>query len=153
MEEKSKSNIKEERHTIPVTVQLMMMKENKILMTKRANTGYEDGKYCLPGGHVEKSEEIKQAMIREVKEEIGVTIKREDLQLYKVLNRKTEDGGAYIDFVFKTEKWEGQIQNKENDKCDEVVWIDRNDIPCNILSYIPEMLKDEKELYMPYNWD
>lgn len=152
MEEKNRSNIKEERYTMPVSVQVMMIKENKILMTKRANTGYEDGKYCLPGGHVEKLEEIKQAMIREAKEEVGVTIKREDLQLYKVLNRKTEDGGAYIDFIFKTEKWEGQIQNIEKDKCDEIAWIDRDDIPCNILPYIVEMLKDEKELYMPYDW-
>lgn len=153
MEEKNRSNIKEERYTMPVSVQVMMIRENKILMTKRANTGYEDGKYCLPGGHVEKSEEIKQAMIREANEEVGVTIKREDLQLYKVLNRKTEYGGAYIDFIFKTEIWEGEIQNKEKDKCDEIAWIDMHNIPCNIISYIPEMLKDKKELYMPYNWN
>lgn len=37
------------RNKLPVSVQLLIEKENKILLMKRKNTGYEDGKYCLPG--------------------------------------------------------------------------------------------------------
>lgn len=152
MEENKMNYTKEERYGIPVSVQLLMMKDDKILLTKRANTGYEDGKYCLPGGHVEKAEEIKEAMIREAEEEIGIKLKKEDLEVYKVLNRKI-DKGEYIDFILKSNKWEGEIENREKEKCEEIVWIDKNAIPPNTLSFIPEILKNNKEFYIPYNWE
>ena len=78
----------EKRHTLPISVQLLLEKDNKILLMKRKNTGYEDGKYCLPGGHVEAHEEIRKALIREAKEEIGIDINMQDIEFYKVMNRK-----------------------------------------------------------------
>ena len=54
----------EKRNTVPITALLMLKKANKILLLKRINTGYEDGKFCFPGGHVEKGEPIHEAMIR-----------------------------------------------------------------------------------------
>lgn len=119
----------EERSRIPVTVQLLLEKDNKILFMKRENTGYADGKYGLPGGHVEKNEEIKEAMIREAKEEIGIDIKSNDLILYKVLNRKISEDNEYIDFIFKTNKWSRKIQNCEVNKCEKIEWIDKERIP------------------------
>ena len=64
----------EKRNTIPITALLMLRKGNKVLLLRRFNTGYEDGNYCFPGGHVEKGEPIYKAMIREAKEEIGIEI-------------------------------------------------------------------------------
>lgn len=142
----------EKRNTIPVTVQLILEKDNEILFMKRKNTGYADGKYGLPGGHVEKNEEIKQAMIRETKEEIGIEIKKEDLTLYKVLNRKISENIEYIDFVFKVKKWSRELQNVEKDKCDEILWIDKNQIPENTIDFIKEVLKNEKDIYLSYGW-
>ena len=89
-----------ERNRLPVSVQLILEKEDKILLMKRKNTGYEDGKYALPGGHVEANEEIRNAMIREAKEEIGIHLDLQDIQLYKVMNRKVSENQEYIeDFV------------------------------------------------------
>lgn len=142
----------EKRNTIPVTVQLLLEKDNKILFMKRKNTGYEDGKYGLPGGHVEKNEEIKNAMIRETKEEIGIDIKSEDLILCKVLNRKINEDKEYIDFVFKTKKWLGTIQNCEENKCEKIEWIDKQEIPNNTIEFVKEILKNQDDIYLPYGW-
>ena len=42
----------------------------KILTVKRKNTGYLDGWYGLPAGHIEGIETIKEAMQREIQEEV-----------------------------------------------------------------------------------
>lgn len=141
-----------ERYKLPISVQLLVEKDNKILLLKRQNTGYEDGKYSLPGGHIEPNEEVRKAVIREAKEEIGIDINMEDVKFYKVLNRKISNNGEYVDFIFKTNTWEGNIINKEEDKCEEIIWADKDNLPENILAFIPTLLKD-KSSYLPYNWE
>ena len=140
-----------ERNRIPITVQLILEKDEKVLLLKRCNTGYEDGKYSLPSGHVEKAEEVTKAAIREAKEEIGVEINQEDLSVIKVLNRKVKDN-AYVDFVLKTNKWENQIENKEKDFCDEIIWADINNLPENTIPFVKYLFKTES-FYIPYGWD
>ena len=48
--------------------------ENKILLIKRATPPFV-GYWALPGGRVEKGENAEQTIIREVKEETGLSIK------------------------------------------------------------------------------
>ena len=45
---------KERNKIIPASY-AVLIKDNKVLLVRRFNTGYEDGKYSLPAGHVEKS--------------------------------------------------------------------------------------------------
>ena len=142
----------EKRNTVPITALLMLKRENKILLLRRFNTGYEDGKYCFPGGHVEKGEAIYKAMIREAKEEIGINIKEENLILKHVLNRKVNDN-AYVDFLFECKEWQGEIKLNEKDKSDEVKWFDFDNIPENIIPFMKEVFDNEKKLYIPYGWD
>lgn len=142
-----------ERNKLPISVQLILEKENKILLMKRKNTGYEDGKYSLPGGHVEANEEIRKALIREAKEEIGIDIDMQDVQFYKVMNRKVNKQQEYVDFIFKANHWTGEITNEESNKCEEIIWVNKEKIPENTLSFIPQMLENDKSTYLPYNWE
>lgn len=146
--------MKEIRNKIPVTVQIVLIKENKILLMKRYNTGYEDGRYSLPGGHVEKGEEIKQAAIREVNEEIGVEIDKENLEVLHVLYRKVEDN-AYVDFILECKEWSGEIEIKEKDKCNEIKWADITNLPCNVIPFIKKIFTKEHkgEYYISYGWE
>lgn len=143
----------DKRNKFPISVQLIVQNEEKILLLKRKNTGYEDGKYCLPGGHLEKNEEIRSAIIREAKEEIGIEINKKDLQLYKILNRKINEEVEYIDFIFITTTWKGKIINKENDKCEEIIWKDKNKLPDSTIEFIKEIIKNDSSIYMEYNWE
>ena len=92
-----------ERYRFISAVYLILVKENKILLQKRANTGYEDGNYSLVSGHMDGNETIKQAMIREAKEEAGITISEKDLEISAFLHRKTEP--ERFDFFLKCDKW------------------------------------------------
>lgn len=92
-----------ERYKFISAVYLILVKENKILLLKRANTGYEDGNYSLISGHMDGNETIKQAMIREATEEAGIIISEQDLEIATFLHRKTEP--ERFDFFLKCDKW------------------------------------------------
>jgi len=129
----------EERHKIIPASYLVLIKNNKILLQRRFNTGYEDGKYSVVAGHVDKGETFTKAIIREVKEEAGITLQAEDLSVVHVMNRNIQDNER-IDVFFIAEKWTGNIENKEPNKCDDLSWFDLDDMPDNVIPYIKEAI-------------
>lgn len=58
--------------------------DGAVLLHRRCNTGYMDGRYDLPSGHVEKGEPLLRAAVRELREETGVTVLEEDLRLWHI---------------------------------------------------------------------
>ncbi|HET9721669.1 MAG TPA: NUDIX domain-containing protein, partial [Candidatus Saccharimonadales bacterium] len=77
----------ETRFKLILSVYVIMIREGKILLLRRANTGYEDGNYGLPSGHADGGETSRAATAREAKEEAGVTIKPGDLKLAHCMHR------------------------------------------------------------------
>ena len=63
----------------PIAVHLLLVKDSRVLLLRRYKTGYEDGNYSVVAGHIDGWEELKDAMIREVKEEAGIEIRRSNL--------------------------------------------------------------------------
>lgn len=157
----SKLKIKKERHkNIPASY-LVLIKDNKILLQRRFNTGYEDGKYSLVAGHVDRGETFTQAIIREVKEEVGVELKPENLKVVHVMHRNAPEGvtsanesNERIDTFLTAEKWGGEIENKEPHKCDDLDWFDLDNLPENIIPYIKLALDciKNKTFYSEYGW-
>lgn len=45
-----------ERYKFICAMYLILIKENKVLLLKCANTGYEDGNYSLVAGHMDGNE-------------------------------------------------------------------------------------------------
>jgi len=115
---------------------LALVKDDKVLLSRRFNTGYMDGHYSLPAGHVEEGETIEDCLVREVKEEIGIMIKKNDVQLTHTMHRKEED--IRLDFFFIINRYSGEIKNMETNKCDELKWFKLNQLPSNILPYIKQ---------------
>jgi 8-oxo-dGTP pyrophosphatase MutT (NUDIX family) len=52
------------RFKCPLAVHLFLIKDEKVLLLRRFNTGYEDGNYSVIAGHLEGNENYLQAMIR-----------------------------------------------------------------------------------------
>ena len=133
-----------DRFKLIPAVYLVVMEEGKVLLLRRFNTGYEDGKYSLPAGHLDGDEPLTTAMVREAKEEIGVTIKPSALKLAHIMHRRSEVKGTTaderVDFYFVTASYVGEIKNMEPDKCDELLWCDLNHLPKNIIPCVKEAL-------------
>ncbi len=128
-----------ERFKIIPSVYLILIRDNKILLSRRFNTGYRDGNYSLPAGHLEKNETFTQGVIREVKEEIGISLDAKDLNLVHTMCRMIP-GDERADFFFTVEKWQGEPKNMEPDKCDDLSWFDLNNLPQNIVLYVKQAI-------------
>lgn len=61
-----------ERHRSIVDVHVILRRDGRVLMGRRANTGYGDGQLHLPSGHVEPGESVVDGVIREAAEEVWV---------------------------------------------------------------------------------
>ena len=101
-------------------VRLILVADNKVLFLKQ--TAENGGKYTLPGGTVEKMEFANKALKRECKEELGIKINKNDLQLVHVLHKKKTKGDR-ITLYFQTSHWENQVACLEADKFEQVVWL------------------------------
>ncbi|MBI4122084.1 MAG: NUDIX domain-containing protein [Parcubacteria group bacterium] len=112
-----------EKHKIIPAVYCLLMKEGSVLLLRRFNTGYCDGQYSLPAGHLNGGETIMQAVIRETKEETGVDVQAVDLRLVHVMNRWKANDAERVDFFFATDKWTGTPHITEPDKCDDLKWV------------------------------
>lgn len=127
-----------QHHTVRCATYAIIIKEHKILLLLRKGTGWMDGHYGLPAGHLKKDETIKNALIREVHEEIGLKINSTDLTLYHVMHRneKTIGNFEYIDFFFKLEYWQGKPRNNEPEKAAHIKWFDLDSLPKNMVPNI-----------------
>lgn len=123
-------------------VYIFLEQNGEILLARRVNTGYHDGNYNVPAGHVEAGELPSAAMIREAKEEVGIDILPKDLKLVHISYRpQHNETGDRIDLFFHTTKWSGEIKNMEPDKCDELKWCKPTDLPKNMMPQVQEAIE------------
>lgn len=95
----------------------------EILMMRRANTGWEDGKWNLPAGHVDWGEDPVAAAIREAKKEIGVTLHRDRVRVQSTMHHCLPDGRGYMDLFVTADNWDGDPK-LSGDKADKLEWVD-----------------------------
>jgi len=143
--------IKDRFKLIP-TSHLLLVRGNKILLSRRCNTGWEDGKYSLVAGHLDGNETFREAMIREAKEEAGIDINLEDLEVVHVMHRKSSD--ERIDFFLIAKKWREEPRIMETNKCDDMKWFEINKLPENTIPYIRQAIECflKKVFYSESGW-
>jgi 8-oxo-dGTP diphosphatase len=146
MLETRSENVALESFKLPSAVHLFLIRDGQVLLLRRFNTGYEDGKYSVIAGHLNGDEEVKEAMIREAQEEVGIEILPLDLQVVGVMHRKSND--ERIDFFLAATSWSGEITNKEPGKCDQLTWFDIDELPENVIPYVRKALDN----YRRGNW-
>lgn len=134
--------ISAKRHTLIASSYLLLIREDEVLMSRRFNTGYEDGRYSLPAGHVEMGETFTQTVIREAKEEIGIILKPEDVFVAHVMHRKSfGETNERIDVFFIARTWEGEPENLEPQKCDHIQWFSSSDLPIKIIPCVKQAIE------------
>jgi ADP-ribose pyrophosphatase YjhB (NUDIX family) len=133
---------------------LFLIKNNKILLADRANTGFEDGNYGLVSGHVEENESALEGMVREANEEAGITIKEEDLEVVHVMYRKGSKD-IRTDFFFLAKDWQGEPKIMEPDRCNNMNWFSLDNLPANTIDYIRQAIECYQGgiFYSEHGWD
>src|ERR1700730_15984845 len=77
------------RNGLIVDLHLILRQGVRILFGLRRNTGFSDGMYHLPAGHLEDEETISAGAIREAKEELGIDLHPADLHLVHVMHQRS----------------------------------------------------------------
>ena len=99
----------------------LVYKDNQILVLDRKKKDWPG--LTFPGGHVEKDEDFVSSVIREVKEETGLKIRKPIL--CGIEEFKTEQEDRYLMFYYKTNNFSGKIKSSKEG---EVFWVNRNDL-------------------------
>ncbi|MGW5366270.1 NUDIX domain-containing protein [Actinopolymorpha pittospori] len=107
--------------------------EDQILLQLRQGTGYMDGHWAVAAaGHVEADESAVAAACREAAEELGVTIKPNDLTPLTAIHRT---GGNHqsiderVDFFFECRSWTGEPRLLEPEKAADLRWCPLDALP------------------------
>jgi 8-oxo-dGTP pyrophosphatase MutT (NUDIX family) len=120
-----------------------MERAGEVLLMRRAGTGFFDGLYSLPGGHVEPGESLFQTARREASEELGVIVDPADLTWVGVVHRRSDSNR--IDFFVRAGRWRGEPGIAEPAKCDALGWFPRDRLPAALVPYIGVALAQTAE--------
>ncbi|MFC8126652.1 trifunctional class I SAM-dependent methyltransferase/NUDIX hydrolase/VOC family protein [Streptomyces sp. NPDC057302] len=124
------------RHKEVVDVHLILRRGDEILLARRANTGYGDGLFNVPSGHVEPGEDVRTAVIREAHEEIGLTLTPDDVSAELVLQHRGPGEEPRIGWFFEARYGKGgEPFNAEPDKCAELTWHKASTLPDDMVAY------------------
>lgn len=145
---------KEKRDFYRVGVLLFIEKGGKVLLGRRKNTGYMDGRFCPPGGHLDMGESLSHAAAKEAKEEIGISIAESDLKMINVVQKIEEGRDVVLIFTMKPRRWRGRILNMEPDRCSELRWFRVDRLPKETIPYVRHVIKNirDKVFYSEYGW-
>lgn len=119
---------------VELTTLCLVQSEDAYLLQDRVKEDWKG--YTLPGGHIEKGESIVDAVVREIKEETGLTILTP--RLCGVKQFPIEDG-RYIVFLFRADQYEGELISSEEGT---MHWIKKEDLSSvNLVNDFKELLQ------------
>lgn len=117
-----------------LTVLCLIQDGNRVLLQNRVKNDWKG--YTLPGGHVEAGESFVDAVVREMKEETGLSIKNPRIVGIKHFPM---ENGRYIVLLFKATEFEGTVVSSEEG---EMEWISLNDLSAiNVVEDFHDLMK------------
>ena len=141
-----------ERFKLVPESHLFLVREGRILLLRRANTGYEDGKFSVVAGHMDGAETAREAICREACEEVGIELAPVDLAFAQVVHRADRD--ERVSFFFAAKHWRGEVRNMEPHKASELGWFPLEGLPHDMVPYVRQAIERWRagELYGESGW-
>ena len=106
--------------TVELTVLCLITDGKRVLLQNRNKDDWKG--YALPGGHVEKNESFVDAVIRDMKEETGLTVIHPTLVGVKQFPIKD---GRYVVLLFRADRYKGILRSSEEGRME---WIEYGSI-------------------------
>jgi len=132
----------QDRHRLVAAAYVIFRRDESILFLQRANTGYRDGEYSLPAGHLDGGESALAAAIREAREETGIELQSGELHLVHTQHRVGDEGDhERLNLYFEVTTWTGEPANVEPDKCTALIWAPASHPPQPLVPEIPVVLE------------
>lgn len=98
--------------------------KGNVLVQNKVNNSDWHG-WNFPGGHMEEGEYVTPSVIREMKEETGLTIESPRLCGIKEFH-KLKDGKRYIVFLYIADKFTGKLKASNEG---EILWYPLDELP------------------------
>lgn len=116
--------------------------QENLLLLRRVVNSREGGKWGVPGGKVEAIENEWQAIIREMHEETGWRVNKEDLSKRVTLYERIPEMGDYILHIFKMQLQHNKpIQINKNEHS-EYKWVS-----CDEFLNTKDLMLGQQQLY------
>ena len=113
---------------------ILINSQNEIAMAK-VKRGFFSGHWTLPGGFVDYAEHPVEGAVREVKEELGVSVEIDEKNIVQIAERIfTSEGVQFLSFTYKCHI-EGDVQfNPKADEIEEARWFSMQQALANAAS-------------------
>jgi 8-oxo-dGTP diphosphatase len=100
-----------------VVAGILMERRTFLVERRRADDEADPGYVEIPGGHVDPGETLEGALRRELKEELGIDVKK--VRLVQNSLAEATNGERQRIHYFHVEKWNGRVESKE---AEHVYW-------------------------------
>lgn len=135
----NKNNSIEKEKKIIIKVRAIILHKGKLLAVRHP---HDTSFAALPGGHLEWGEDIKECLVREIVEELG--IKPEVGKLLYINNFTQEDGKQYVEFFFEIKNGVDYLDTKNLARSHaheiaEIVWIS----PADDVRILPKLFAED----------
>ena len=129
-------------------------KGNVLVQNKKGDRTWHG--WNFPGGHVEQGEFVTPSVIREVREETGLTIENPKLCGIKEF-QKEQDGKRFIVFLYAASRFSGELRSSDEG---DVFWYPLSELKRSkkladgFSEMLPVFTSDEiSEVFYTNNWD
>tara|TARA_X000000950_G_scaffold286417_1_gene395247 strand:+ start:18944 stop:19420 length:477 start_codon:yes stop_codon:yes gene_type:complete len=121
---------------INIYVHIALLRRDQVFLLRRNRTGFLDGFFCLPGGHLEKDENPAQGALRECREECGI-VPSQSPELLAAL-RFQFDSREGLNFIYRCFLQESDPQpfNAEPHLHDRVDFFPVDNLPAEIPGWL-----------------
>jgi len=117
---RGEANKMSKTETVELAVLCLVHQGELLLLQNRVKQDWRG--WAIPGGHVESGESIVDAVIREMREETGLTVPHPTLCGIKQF---PIEGGRYLVFLFETEEFSGTLRSSGEG---QMRWISRGSL-------------------------
>lgn len=115
---------------LPVILMIIIRENDRVLLSRRANTGFKDGFFALPGGKHDGHETLTHGVIREAQEELGIFCTSDQVHFRSLLHTQLNQPAMELLYaVFEVTEYTGEIINNEPHKCAELQFFPVDQLP------------------------